>query len=142
MERLKEGVVLFASITTGIVFSAAVFCSIFWNDADMGPEILWQILLVALICSLGKAILPARELSKKEMAFYALLYYLYVVITVFACGLGFGWFDPARVVMLVVMFCLITIIYAAVWIIMLARDKKTAEILNEKLEKYQRQKKI
>ena len=67
MKRVKELLLTFALVTTGVLLAAAIFMTIFWQGEKVTGAILWQILSVAALCSLGNFIWPEREVSKKEL---------------------------------------------------------------------------
>ena len=96
-KRLYAMMSLYAKITTGILFVAAVYISVFYGwEEELGVEILWQILGLAGACTLGSLLLPAdgeQEVSKKSMLARIVGYYVYVNVIVLLCGFLFGWLE-------------------------------------------------
>ena len=85
-KRLEAMVSLYVKIATGILFVTAVYISVFygWKE-ELQVKILWQILGLAGICTLGSLILPVdggEEVSKKSMLARIVGYYVYVNVIV------------------------------------------------------------
>ena len=64
MERLKDMFFVFVCVTTCVLFVTAMYITVFWQQAVLGVEILWQILVVSFQCSVGTFVYPRREVGK------------------------------------------------------------------------------
>ena len=73
---------LFFGITTGIVLVTAVYIGVFWGSgSEIEVNILWQILIVSALCTLGSLLIPCeaeKEVSKRSMFVRMILYFIYV----------------------------------------------------------------
>lgn len=136
MERLKGFLLTFVCITTAVVFATAVYITVFWKEAVLGVEILWQILIVSFTCCFGVFIHPKKELSKRKFLIHAIIQYLYTNIIVLGSGIYFEWFYIDQFPMVAGMFIMIAIIFVGITLFLSHRDKQLATGLNEKLEEY------
>lgn len=141
INRIKATLYTFVCVTTCIVFAAALFTTVFWKEASIGNEMLWQILIVSALCSLGTMIYPDYEVTKRRAVFLTVLHYIIVNVVVLGGGILFGWFDADNLLMVLVMLLLIAVIYFLVAMIMWKRAADVAIIMNEKLAEYQSRKK-
>lgn len=139
INKLKTLFFCFTCVTTFVVFVTAAYITIFWKQASLGVEILWQILFVSLLCSLSLLFYPARELGTKATMLAIVLHYIAVNIIVMGCGLWFEWFDPNSLPMVLGMLFVIALVFALVSVIMWNRDKKIAARMNERLQTYQQE---
>lgn len=126
----------FSSIVTGITCVATVFILTFWGTkVSLGVEILWQILLVSAICSLGSLILynENNEFSKKQMLFRLCLLFAYVDIITLGFGYYFHWFYFSSWRMVAGMeLCVIAVFVGTIYISSLTAQKE-ADTINAKL---------
>ena len=137
-KRLYAMMSLYAKITTGILFVAAVYISVFygWKE-ELQVKILWQILGLAGICTLGSLILPVdggEEVSKKSMLARIVGYYVYVNVIVLLCGFLFGWFSFGNWKQVLGMVMAIAFVYLAVGVLSSWLEYREAERMNRKLE--------
>ncbi len=128
---------VFAWITTGVTCVTAIYIIAFWGaDTSVGVEILWQILLVSAVCSLGTLILlynEKREFSKKEMLVRCCLLFVYVDVIVLTCGFYFHWFYFSNWKMVAGMeLCIIAVFVCTMTLSSLAAQKE-ADAMNKKL---------
>lgn len=139
-KRLNAMAALFVKIATGILFAAAAYITVFYGwETELKAEILWQILGLAFICTLGSLVIPVegeREVSRKSMLARIAAYYVYVNAVVLFCGFLFGWFSFDNLKQVLGMAAAIAIVYLAVWICSSWLDYREAEQLNKKLEHY------
>ena len=123
-KRLYAMMSLYAKITTGILFVAAVYISV-------------QILGLAGACTLGSLLLPAdgeQEVSKKSMLARIVGYYVYVNVIVLLCGFLFGWFSFGNWKQVLGMVMAIAFVYLAVGVLSSWLEYREAERMNRKLE--------
>lgn len=137
-KRMVELLLTFCMVTTGSVLVCAVYNKIFWpGDVSLDEDILWQLLALALLCSLGNFIHPYQEISRRRVLIDKGLHYLYINAVVLGCGYGFGWIDQDNVSMLFVMLLGILLVFAAVSFVVWRLHAKESENLNRKLREYQ-----
>jgi hypothetical protein len=68
MEILKKIIQTFAYIATGSLISAALFITIFIPKEKLEVTLLWEIIVIAAVCSLGNFIFYYKKmLTKKQM---------------------------------------------------------------------------
>lgn len=137
LNRLKTFLFCFACVTTCVVFVTAVYISIFWKQASLGVEILWQILFVSFLCSLVILVYPDREVSMKTAVVITALHYIEVNLVVMGCGLWFEWFYADNLPMIFAMLFVIALVFVLITAVMWARDRRVAANINERLKKYQ-----
>lgn len=141
INRIKATLYTFVCVTTCIVFASALFTTIFWQESDIGPEMLWQILIISALCSLGTMIYPDYEVTKRRAVCLTVLHYIIVNVVVLGGGILFGWFDADNLFMVLLMLLLIAVIYFLVSAIMWKRAENMASLMNEKLAEYRSRKK-
>lgn len=141
INRIKATLYTFVCVTTCIVFAAAIFTTVFGTSDTIRTEMLWQILIVSALCSLGTMIYPDYEVTKRRAVFLTVLHYIIVNVVVLGGGILFGWFDADNLFMVLLMLLLIAVIYFLVSAIMWKRAADTASLMNEKLAEYRSRKK-
>lgn len=139
-KRLDEMASLFVKITTGILFAAAVYITVFYGwELELHVDILWQILVLSLICTLGSLVIPAdgqREVSRGSMLARIAVYYIYVNAAVLFGGFLFGWFSFDNLKQTLGMAAAVAVVYLAVWLCSSWLEFREAEQINQKLERY------
>lgn len=138
LKRLKDVCYVFACVTTCVTFVTAVYIKVFWpQQVSLDKDILWQILFVSFLCSLGIFIYPKREVSGRVMMVLYVLHYAEVNAVVLGCGVWFQWFYPNDLPMVLGMVILIALVFILVSVIMWNRNRKMAALMNKRLEEYQ-----
>lgn len=137
LHKIKSLLFCFACVTTLVVFVTAVYINVFFPNTTLGVEILWQILCVSFLCSLGVLIYPEREVRAGFAVFLTALHYLEVNIVVLGCGLRFGWFYPDNLPMVLGMLLVIALVFVSVSTILWSKNRQIAARMNERLKKYQ-----
>lgn len=138
-KRMMELLLTFCMVTTGSVFVCAVYNKVFWPQGTfLESDILWQLLALALVCSLGNFIHPYREISRKRAVVNKVLHYLYINVVVIGSGYLFAWMDIGNLLMLAVMFLGILAVFAAVSFVIWRLHTRESENLNRKLREYQK----
>lgn len=140
MKRIKELLMTFAIVTTGTLCAATIFMSVFWRNASVTVELLWQILGVAALCCLGNFIWTDREVSKTEWIVKTVIHYLYVNVVVLGCGMKFKWFYWQDLKMVLLMFFAILLVFLLAVYVLFQKDKKVEKLLNERLEQFKQEK--
>ena len=137
-KRIVELLLTFCMVTTGSVFVCAVYNNIFWpHDVYLNADVLWQLLALAFLCSLGNFIHPYREVSRRRELLNKGLHYLYIHAVVLSCGYGFQWMDRGNVLMLAVMIFGILFVFVVVSFVIWRLHARESENLNRKLREYQ-----
>lgn len=137
-KRMVELLLTFCMVTTGSVLVCAVYNKVFWpQDTLLDSNILWQLLALSFVCSLGNFIHPYREISRRRAVANKGLHYLYINVVVLGSGYLFGWIDIENILMLAVMFLGILAVFAAVSFAIWRLHARESENLNRKLKEYQ-----
>lgn len=137
-KRAVELLLTFCMVTTGSVFVCAVYNKIFWSgDTFLDADILWQLLAMAFVCSLGNFIHPYREISRRRELFDRGLHYVYINVVVLGCGYGFGWMDIENIFMLAAMTLGILGVFVIVSFVIRRLHERETENLNRMLKEYQ-----
>ncbi len=138
MKRLKSMAEFFEKITTGILFVTAVYIPAFYGwDEVLHVEILWQILLLSVVCTLGSIIMPLgeeKEVSRNTMLMRHSLYYIYINVVVLALGYLFDWFSFQNAGQVFGMVLAIAFVYIVVALVCYWIQLREAEKINRKLK--------
>lgn len=139
--RIREILLTFCMVTTGSLFVSAVYIHVFWpGDPQVSVSVLWQLPIIAFVCSLGNFIHPYRAVSRRRGICQNILHYLYINVVVLGGGYYFAWIERGNMLMLVVMALGIMVVFVAVSVVVWSWHKKEAEHLNSKLQEYQAKK--
>lgn len=139
--RIREILLTFCMVTTGSMFVSAAYIKVFWpGDPQVSVDILWQIPVIAFVCSLGNFIHPYREVSRKRRICQKILHYLYINVVVLGGGYYFAWIRRGNMLMPAVMALGILMVFVAVSAVVWSWQKKETELLNRKLQEYQAKK--
>lgn len=128
---------IYVCVVTAVVFGSAVYITVFWGDSTLGVKLLWEILFVSLLCSLGVLVYPEKPAGKKAMWMIRALHYLLVNAVVLGCGIWFQWFYADNLPMVLGMLLLIAVIFVTVSLISWRRAVHMTELMNERLKIYQ-----
>ena len=138
MKRLKSMAEFFEKITTGILFVTAVYIPAFYGwDEVLHVEILWKILLLSVVCTLGSIIMPLgeeKEVSRNTMLMRHSLYYIYINVVVLALGYLFDWFSFQNAGQVFGMVLAIAFVYIVVALVCYWIQLREAEKINRKLK--------
>lgn len=137
MKKLKDLFFVFVCVTTCVLFVSAVYITIYWPQATLGVEILWQILIVSFLSSLGVYIYPDREVSKRTGILLTVVHYVETNALVLGCGFWFEWFYADNLLMVVGMVIVIALVFLTVSIAVQLRARQLAALMNERLQEYQ-----
>lgn len=138
LECLKWVLHYFPVITVVVMIVSAGYVTFFWGaDENVSIALLWQILLVSLICSGSPLFFCQRkpkEMGKGEFWFRWVLCYIYVNVVVLGFGIGFKWFEPSKLPMVIGMLLAIAIAFVIIAGFVFLVDMKTADAMNQKLK--------
>lgn len=138
MKKLKDLLFAFVCITTGVTFVTAVYITVFWPQARLEVDILWQILFVSFLCSVGICMFPEhQEANKKRTIILYFLSYLEINVIVLGCGFWFEWFNADNIWMVVGMEVAIAFVFLLVSAALWNWNKRLAVEMNGKLLEYQ-----
>ncbi len=138
MKRLKSLLFVFVCVTTCVVFVTAAYITIFWPKTSLEVDILWEVLIISFLTSLGVYFYPEEKASAKAVAAAYVLHYFYVNIVVLGCGIWFEWFYIDNLAMVLGMVFAIAVVFFLVSAAEWNRAKKMADIMNERLKGYQK----
>ena len=136
MARIKVFLDVFTKVTTCILFGAAAYCSFFFYDGMFSRHLLWELLLVSFLTSLG-VLFYTDDLNKKSMRLVCILHYLFNNVVVVGCGLWFGWINAKNPLQIIGMVVLVAVIFSVVSVLSWKKAASEAEQMNERLVKYQ-----
>lgn len=140
MKKLKDLLFIFVCVTTCVVFVTAVYITIFWTGASLEVDILWEILMISFLTSLGVYFYPEKEVSSKAIIIGGILHYIYSNIVVLGSGIWFGWFYADNFAMVLGMVLAIAAVFLLVSAVEWNRTKRMAVLMNERLKGYQQDK--
>lgn len=122
LKRIKEMMSLFVKTTTGILFVTAVYITVFYGWENTSKvNLLWEILGLSALCTLGSLILPLegeKEVSKAATLIRVILYYIYVNIVTLIFGYAAEWYlisDMKQVLGMVAAVAFVFFVIAAVY---------------------------
>jgi hypothetical protein len=136
MDYIKKTVLTFGLILAGTTISTTLFITLFVPGWEFTIFLLWQIIIVSGVCSLGNLIYYSRgELSKRQMRIRIVLHYLYINAIVLGGAFLWQWIKPGSAVQLLVMLLLIAMVYAVITAWSFKMEEKTARDFNEQLRR-------
>ena len=137
MDTIKRLIQTFVYVVAGIIISAALFITIFIPKAELDVALLWEIIAMSAICTLGNFFYFIKKtVTKKQMISRIICHYIYINLVVFTGGYLWGWLTPGLIPEFLVMLLLITSVYAIVMIAIFREEEKMAEKFNRQLRKY------
>ncbi len=80
--------------------------------------------------------ISGKVLRRKQIKIRYIIHYLYNALVVIAGSLIFNWIGPDQIRTLILLFLFYTVHYFIITMALTNRDKKIADVLNEKLKKY------
>ena len=144
MEKMRKVIqnflAVYMRVVTLVVFVSAVYIVVFWGwKTELDVTILWEILGVSFLTSLGSVIAfpvsdSEKEISKQAMLIRNLLYFLFVNMVVLGCGFWFGWFYISDWRMIAGMEACIVFVYCSVVAISYYMESRVADRMNRKLK--------
>jgi len=137
LKQLKDMLLEFLLITAGILLCTTVFCTIFYQDILFGIDLLWQIIGLAFLSTLpGFIFFSKHELTKKQMLNRQIIHVCILVALLLFFAYHWKWLVPQSIVQPIVFIAMIAFVYTIVSFFVYQRDKKVANMLNERLEKF------
>ncbi len=139
MERLKLLFDVFTKVVTCVTVGAAVYCMVFFSQITFGVEMLWQILLVSFLTSVG-TLLYTDSISQKKMKVMCVLHYMIVNVIVVVCGLWFEWFHLDNLPQMIGILIVIALVFLVVSVVSWKQAMQMADLMNARLLEYQEKK--
>lgn len=136
MNTIKRIIQTFAYTMAGTTISTAVFITLFVPELTFPIILIWEIIAMSAVCSLGNFIYYYKEVvSKKQMKIRILCHYLYINMVVFGGAFLWGWLTPGLITEFLVMLVLIAVVYVVIMIAIFRQEEKMAENINRQLRK-------
>lgn len=134
MKLIKDFISYFTKITTGALLICCV--AIKANNVEMWTtDILWHIPLLGLVTSLiTMAAIPDRDFSKREGIIRYAVHFVLLSASVLTLAALFGWYTPS-VSGCAVMELYVAAVYVFTYVTRYFSSKKSADELNEALER-------
>ncbi len=136
--KLKSLLHTYVCVMSGVILATAVFITVFMPGMELGVELLWQMMLVSFLCSIGTLMYPEKAVSRKWMVALVGLHYVEVNVVVLGFGFYFEWFSIQYLPHVLGMLVLINVIFLIVSTIEWRRGKKIARQMNQRLAEYQK----
>lgn len=137
MNRIKSFLHCYVCVMSSVVLATAVFITVFMPQTELGVELLWQMMFVSFLCSIGSLFYPEESVSKKKMVILILLHYAEVNGAVLGFGFLFQWFSMEYLPHVIGMLILINVIFLIVSAVEWKRGKEIARQINRRLAEYQ-----
>ena len=135
MARLKLLFDVFTKVVTCVVLGTAVYCRIFFPQVTFGEEMLWQILSVSPLTSMG-TLFYVDDITQKNTKIMCVIHYITVNVIVFGCGFWFEWFYPDNLQQVIGMAILIALVFLTVSVVSWKRAMQMAKLMNARLAEY------
>lgn len=123
----------FSYITAGMTISAAIFITVLLPGLEFTISLLWEIIAIAAVCTLGNLIYYKEMLSKGQMRFRIICHYSYINLVVFTGALLCGWVTPGILPQFLVMLLLVAVVYATITFVIFRKEMKVADTINQEL---------
>lgn len=134
IDLLKKMVLTFFLTVVGIILSTTIFLTIFYPEVHLYLELIWQIIAMSFICTLGNFIFSSKyELSKHQMLIRKSVHFLYINVIVIGGAFLFSWVTPGILTQFFALLVMLELVYAIVMIINILIGKREAEAMNLRL---------
>jgi uncharacterized membrane protein YfcA len=137
MAFIRNTIQVFIYILAGSTIGSAIFLTLFNPDSQLTYVFLWQIIILSAVCAMGNFIfISGKVLSRKQVKIRYIIHYLYNGLVVTTGSQLFNWIGQDQIQTLILLFLFFTLYYIIITMALTNRDKKIAEVLNQKLKKY------
>ena len=134
MESVKKVIQTYFYVLSGSIISTAIFMTIFLPDLYFNVEVIWQVIVVAAITSLGTLIYRTkREISKNQMRIRHIIHFTYINVVVLGCAIIWKWININCLSQFITMVLLVAGVYFSVTAAMFSNEKRIAESINQRL---------
>lgn len=138
MNKVKNLLHTYMCVMSCVVLATALFITIFIPDVELGVELLWQMMLVSFLCSVGILMYPEASTSRRKTMVLVVLHYIQVHVVVLGLGFYFQWFSVEFLPQVLGMVLLINVIFLLVTIVEWRRSREIARQMNRRLAEYQK----
>jgi len=138
LNKVKVFFHTYVCVVTGVLFATAFFITFFMPKEELEVSLLWQILFVSLLCSVGGLIHSEKSISRKKKALLVFLHYVEVNAVVLGFGMYFSWFSIEYLPHVIGMLLMINVIFLGVSVVEWKRAAKEAKLMNGRLAEYQK----
>lgn len=136
MNALKLVFKTFIYVLAGTLISTAVFITIFDRNAELSVILLWQVICVSMVSSIGSLIfLSKKEISKKQMKIRQTIHFIFINIIVLGNAILCKWVDIDRILQMIAMLILVAIVYFCVCRVLFRQAEKEADYINQRLRR-------
>lgn len=140
-KRIKEMLLELILIMAGILVCTTVFCTIFFPYVQFGIDLLWQMVALAFICTVpGFVFVSKKELAKNQMLVRHIIHLCVLLALLLFFAFRWRWIDAWDIVQIVVFIVMFVFVYIMVSFFSYEKDKKVANKLNERLERFKQRK--
>lgn len=124
----------FSIIVTCICIAVPTFDVIIEGELTNIDMMLFEIVAVSLLCSLGELLILKINFLQKRYIFLSFIYYIYVNLCVIGFGCIVGWFDYKNPPELIVIAIIILLIFIVNFLVTYIHDKNLSNKINSRLE--------
>jgi hypothetical protein len=134
---LKLMLVEFFIILSGTTICATVFCTVFNPGVQLGIDFLWELIALAFFTTLPQVLFYSKkELTGRQMKIRQTIHLILVVGLLIFLAYAWGWIEMNSFVEPLAFIVLVLLSYAGIAWFIYQREKKLANALNEKLQKF------
>ena len=128
----------FCMITTCTLAATMLYTNVLFPTDAVTPDILWQILVVAFLCTASTLLYPWEHTPKKaEFCIRVGIHYIIINFIILFFGNWFEWYRITSFKSVLFMLVTIAVIFILVSIASSSRSLKDTKEMNERLKKYQ-----
>lgn len=137
MAFIRNTIQVFIYILAGTTIGSAIFLTLFEPDSQLTYVFLWQMIILSAVCAMGNLIfISGKVLRRKQVKIRYIIHYIYNGLVVISGAMFFNWIRLDQIRTLILLFLFYTAHYFIITMALTNRDKKIADVLNEKLKKY------
>lgn len=135
MLQFKNILRIFVYVIAGNTVGAGIFITFVSKDKQIPAATLWQLIILAAVCSVGTLIFySSKELSKPQIIVRHIVHYVYINISILGAVSIWDWLDFGFNFESIVLLVIIAFVYIGIISLTFIQDTKTAEDVNEKLK--------
>lgn len=131
----------FIVILSGTTICAAIYCSVFYPDTILGVNFLWEVIALAFLTTLPHLIFCSKsELSKRQLMVRQALHLILVVALIVFLAYVWNWVEFGSIIEPLAFIILVLLSYTGIALFVYHKEKKLANLLNEKLRRFKERK--
>lgn len=136
-EILKTFLRAYPMIVTGSLLCTGAFCSIFWRNAELHVDLIWQILASsAAVASLFFVYYSKKELSRRAMQARHILHFVLLLALLFLCAYCFGWIASGSIGQPLLFGGLVTLVYVLIRYWLIKKQQREADEIGAALKSW------